>query len=130
MKLTYKYVWEWFTMVRLDEKSMVSTKVKKWQTIESDREPKYFLEAGFVAVDLNGKADIEYATQRLEAEKKLESLKKNKKVSTNAKVALDVAAMSIEELREELTNRWVKFNANCSKPTLERKLSEAMLAGL
>jgi hypothetical protein len=58
-----------------------------------------------VAVDLNGKADVEYATQRLEAEKKLESLKKNKKVSTNAKVALDVAAMSIEELREELTNR-------------------------
>jgi hypothetical protein len=32
-------------------------------------------------------------------------LKKNKKVSTNAKVALDVASMSIEELREELTNR-------------------------
>lgn len=122
-------MWKGFTMVRLDEKSMVVTKVKEGQTVESDREPKYFLEAWFVAVDLETQADVEYASERLEAEKKLESLK-DKKVSNNAKVAIDVAAMSIEELREELTKRWVKFNANCSKPTLARKLSEAMLAGL
>lgn len=129
MKLTYKYVWKWYTVVRLDEKSMVSTKVREWQTVESDRAPKYFLEAWFVAVDLDTKEDVAYATERLEAEKKLESLK-DKKVSKNAKVAMDVSTMSIEELREELTNRGIKFNANCSKPTLERKLSEAMLAGL
>ena len=129
MKLTYKYVWKWFTMVRLNEKSMMSTKVREGQTVESDREPKYFLESWFVAVDLENKADVEYAAEKLKAEKKLEELK-TKKVSTNAKVALDVAAMSIEELREELTKREIKFNANCGRTTLAKKLSEAILAGL
>lgn len=127
MKLTYKYIWKGFTMVRLDEKSDMVTKVKEWQTVESDRNPKYFLEAEFVAVDLESQADIEYAAQRLEAEKKLASLNWDN-VSKLAKVTVDVAAMELPELREELNKRGIKFNSNCGKATLAKKLSEAILA--
>ena len=49
----YKYVWKEFTVVRLSEKSFIGTKVSEWQTIQSDRDPKYFLTAGFVEVDTN-----------------------------------------------------------------------------
>lgn len=48
----YKYVWKEFTVVRLSEKSFIGTKVSEWQTIQSDRDPKYFLTAGFVEVDV------------------------------------------------------------------------------
>jgi len=126
MKIAYKYMGKWHTVVRLDNSYNKFMRVNEGQIIESDLEPSYFLQAWFIAVDLPKKADLEYAKAKMKADKILKDSKK-KKVSKSAKVKVDVKTMKDEEIKAELDSRGVKYHRNLGRVKLEKLLIDTMI---
>lgn len=124
MKISYKYVDKWFTMIRLSDDSTRKTKVKHWQVVESDRDPNCFLYSWFVSESISNRKDRDNLSKIVEAEKTINKSEKN--LSKKTKQTLDLSKMSKKDMLSKLKEMWLKVHPN----TWEKKLREKLKANL
>lgn len=124
MKLKYKYVWGWHTLVFLSDKDSFKTKIKNNQIVESDKEPKYFLSNWFICLDAKNWEDIDSLSKIVESNKKISKAKEE--LSKDVKDKIELGSLTIKQIKEKLSELNVKFHHNLWKNKLLNLLEDAL----
>lgn len=124
MKLSYTYIGQGHTVVKLNEKDYAGVKVRTGQTVQSDRDPRYFLTSGFISADIKSTADIDLIANKLKLNKSVAELEK--KASKTVLKEIGIQELSVEEIKAKLTELGVAFRGNTGRAKLEKMLRTAL----